>query len=42
MAHILGFVYERSENIVGKGECAVHQHLLLFPQCFKWLLLQSD
>ena len=22
------------ENIVGKGQNAVHQHLFLFPQCF--------
>ena len=23
------------ENIVGKGENAVYQHFLLFPQCFQ-------
>ena len=26
--------YNASENIVGKGENAGHQHFLLFPQCF--------
>ena len=26
-------VFEREENIVGKGENAGHQHFLLFPQC---------
>ena len=26
---------DRLENIVGKGENAVLQHLLLFPQCFQ-------
>ena len=25
----------RIENIVGKGENAVHQHFLLFLQCFQ-------
>ena len=25
---------EREENIVGKGENAVNQHFLFFPQCF--------
>ena len=25
----------REENIVGKGENAGYQHLLLFPQCFQ-------
>ena len=29
------FVLGRIENIVGKGENAVHQHFLLFPQCFQ-------
>ena len=28
-------VYERLENIVGKGENAGYQHFLLFPQCFR-------
>ena len=25
----------RKENIVGKGENAVYQYFLLFPQCFQ-------
>ena len=29
------FVFGRVENIVGKGENAVYQHFLLFPQCFQ-------
>ena len=29
------FVFDTIENIVGKGENAGHQHLLLFPQCFQ-------
>ena len=28
-------VSDREENIVGKGENAVHQHFLLFQQCFQ-------
>ena len=28
-------VYDRVENIVGKGEKAGYQHFLLFPQCFQ-------
>ena len=28
------FLLDRLENIVGKGENAVDQHFLLFPQCF--------
>ena len=28
-------VYDRVENIVGKGENAGNQHFLLFPQCFQ-------
>ena len=28
------FVFDRVENIVGKGENAGYQHFLLFPQCF--------
>ena len=28
-------VFERVENIVGKGENAGYQHFLLFPQCFE-------
>ena len=35
VAEIMGFVFERVENIVGKGENAGYQHFLLFPQCFQ-------
>ena len=28
------FVFDRVENIVGKGENAGHQHFLLFLKCF--------
>ena len=28
-------VYNRGENIVGKGENAGYQQFLLFPQCFQ-------
>ena len=28
-------VFDRVENIVGKGENAGCQHFLLFPQCFQ-------
>ena len=28
-------VFYKVENIVGKGENAVYQHFLLFPQCFQ-------
>ena len=28
-------VFDRVENIVGKGEMAVYQHFLLSPQCFE-------
>ena len=27
-------VFDRVENIVGRGENAGNQHFLLFPQCF--------
>ena len=29
------FVFDRVENIVGKGQNAGYQHFLLFPQCFQ-------
>ena len=29
------FVFDRVENIVGKGENACYQHFLLFPHCFE-------
>ena len=28
-------LFDRVENIVGKGEKASQQHFLLFPQCFE-------
>ena len=31
----LKFLFERLENIVGKGENAGYQHFLLFLQCFQ-------
>ena len=34
-AKIMIYVYDRVENIVGKGEHAGYQHVLLFPQCFQ-------
>ena len=30
-------VFDRVENILGKGENAGYQHFLLFPQCFQKL-----
>ena len=35
VAEIMGFVFERVENTVGKGENAGYQHFLLFLQCFQ-------
>ena len=32
---IMIFVFDRVENIVGKGENPGYQHLLLFQQCFQ-------
>ena len=29
------FIFDRVENIVGKGENAGYQHFVLFPQCFQ-------
>ena len=29
------FLFNRVENIVGKGENAGYQHFFLFPQCFQ-------
>ena len=31
----ISFIFERVENIVGKGENAAYQHFLLFPKCFQ-------
>ena len=35
IAKLMIHVFDRVENIVGKGENAGHQHFLLFPQCFQ-------
>ena len=35
VAKIVIDVFDRVENIVGKGENAGYQHFLLFPQCFQ-------
>ena len=32
------FVFDRVDNIVGKGENAGYQHFLLFPQYFQKVL----
>ena len=34
-------VFDRVENIVGKGENACYQHFLLFPQCFEKTFFQD-
>ena len=31
------FVFDRTENILGKGKKAGYQHSLLFPKCFSAL-----
>ena len=36
------FVFDRVENIVGKGENAGYQHFLLFPQCFQKACLSGS
>ena len=33
---------ERVENTAGKGEIARYEQFLLFPQCFKKLVLQAS
>ena len=33
--------FKRVENTVGKGEIACYKQLLLFPQCFQRLVLQT-
>ena len=39
VAKTLISIFDKVENIVGKGENAVYQHFLLFPHnVFKWLL----
>ena len=35
IAKMMTSVCDKIENIVGKGENAVYQHFLLFPQCFQ-------
>ena len=35
VAQMLGSVFDRIENIVGKGENAGYQNFLLYPQCFQ-------
>ena len=35
LAKMMIFVFDTTENIVGKGENAGNQHFLLFPQCFQ-------
>ena len=35
MTEKLKFVFQRVENILGKGENAGYQHFLLLPQCFQ-------
>ena len=34
-AQMMISVFDRVENIAGKGENAGYQHFLLFPQCFQ-------
>ena len=34
---MMPYVFDRVENIVGKGENAGYQHFLLFPQCYQKL-----
>ena len=29
-------IFEKIENILGKGENAKNQHFLIFPKCFLW------
>ena len=36
VAEIMGFVFERVENIVGKGENAGYQHFLLFIRSIRF------
>ena len=42
VANVMIFVFDRIENIVGKGENAGYQHFLLFPQSFQRTLLKSE
>ena len=36
------YVFDRVENIAGKGEKAGYQHFLLSPQCFKKLFFSGS
>ena len=40
VAKIMILVFDRIENIVGKGENASYQHFLLFLQCFQKLCIR--
>ena len=35
VAQDINFVFNGVKDILGKGENAVYQHFLLFPQCFQ-------
>ena len=35
MARVTKFVFDKVENMTGKGEIAGYQHFLLFPRCFQ-------
>ena len=35
VAEMMIYSFDRTENIVGKGENAGDQHFLLFPLCFQ-------
>ena len=35
VAQMMISVFDRIENIMGKGENAGYQHFLIFPQCFQ-------
>ena len=39
---MIEFVFDRIENIVGKGENAGDQHFLLFLQCFRKAFLSRS
>ena len=40
-AHMVQFLFDRLENIVGKGENASNQQFLLIPQCLQTALSYS-
>ena len=41
VAKMMIYLFDRAENIVGKGENAGYQHFLLFPQFSKGLFLRG-